>query len=93
MQGGQAQRRRRKGIDSGRNGKMARRPKGNAPDACRDRRKQLLDHAGLDEHAWLFIRDRYVEHVDEYAMFQLRQAARAICLFRLHAAAPADALL
>ena len=52
----------------------------------RRHRLQLVDHARLNEHASLLVRDRHVEHLREHRAPQMGQAARAICLLGLHAA-------
>lgn len=56
-----------------------------AARSVRDHRLQLLDDARLNEDARLLVRDRHVEHLGEHLAFQVRQAARAMRLFRLQA--------
>ncbi len=85
-----AQRRRREVIGTRAQQKKVRRPAGQRTGwhqarSVRRHRLQLLDHAGFDEDARLVGRDRHVEHLREGFAPEVRQAARPVCLFGLHA--------
>ncbi len=67
--------------------RKVRRSRRSAARCRRHHRLQMLDHAGLDEHAGLPVRDRHVEHPREGRAPHMDQPARAIRLLRLHAAA------
>ena len=59
----------------------------------RHHRLQLLDHARLNEHASLLVRDRHVEHLREHRAPQMSQSARPVRLLGLHAPAGLRALV
>ncbi len=63
-------------------------PKDDAPNgsraSVRDHRLQLFAHAGFNEHARLFVRDRHVERISKDPMFQVRQSTRPARLIGLH---------